>query len=269
MENLSKMIKNLLTILLFFLGSLSVFAQDNFFVYKVDGTPYIEVNDSIKSVTKGSVLTQETLLTMTRDDVVQFINNSGDIFELYKTGTFSYSDLQRIPAHKSSTTLTQKLFAYVWKELTNSLAAHNKKSGVVYRGDAIVLMLHPADSIQIYNNEIRFEWQPIEGKEKDYYFMLRNVETGTITTIGTKDISLSLVVDDYLLKPGNRYEWTVTETKYPNLKKTPFYNFELLSEEEFKSKENDIKSITSSLKDLGYKPLEIREIICQDYKVCY
>ena len=90
MENLSKMIKNLLTILLFFLGSLSVFAQDNFFVYKVDGTPYIEVNDSIKSVTKGSVLTQETLLKMTRDDVVQFINNSGDIFELYKTGTFSY-----------------------------------------------------------------------------------------------------------------------------------------------------------------------------------
>ena len=268
MENLFKVIQAGIAWLLV-IGTIQSHAQQDYFVYAVKGEPYLEVNDSIKPVNKGSILDQYTQITMNRDDEVQFINEQGDLFELYQTGTFKNTDLQQIQPKKNNTSFTRKLFSYVWKEFTYNLASRNNKSGVVYRGDDIILMRYPADSIQIFADQIRFEWLPIETKEKDYYFVLKDKSSGLVTTIGTPATSLALTVDQNLLKLGADYEWAITETRFANLEKIPFYGFRLLDEKEFKSKQLEIQQLTKDLKQLGFSNSEVREICCKDYKFCY
>ncbi len=268
MENLFKINRCILTIPIFLLVFQHALSQQEFIVHRVKGEPYLEVNDSIKSVTKGSILNDNTFLNMNRDDVVNFVDEKGDMFQLINTGTYSYKDLKEIPALENNTSFMRKVYSYVWKEFTNSMPARNNKSGVVYRGDDNILMRYPVDSASVYGGEIRFEWHPIKNKEKNYYFLLRNTESGNVTTIGTPATSLSIAVDNNLLKSGNQYEWSITETRFPD-KKTPFHQFKLLNEDEFKAKQGEIKQINSFLKQLGYNKAEIRETRCQDFKVCY
>lgn len=268
MENLFKINRYLLVLPGFLLVFQLALPQQEFIVHRVKGEPYLEVNDSIKSVTKGSILNANTFLKMNRDDVVNFVDENGDMFQLIKTGTYSYKDLKEIPAVENNSSFLRNSLSYLWKEFTNTMPARNNKSGVVYRGDEIIQILYPKDSSSIIGNEVRFAWKPIKNKEKDYYFMLRDIETGLITTIGTPSTSVSITVDNNLLILGKQYEWTVTETKYPD-SNIPFYHFNLLTEKEIKDKQKEIKQIMSFLKQQGYNSIEIREVIFQDFKICY
>ncbi len=215
MENLFKIDKWLVIILLCLLVIQINYAQTSLVVHRVQGEPYLQVNDSIKSVTKGSLLDKNTVLVMNREDVVHYINDEGALYRLIETGSFSYEDLLGIPASQNNMSFIKSGFRYFWKELTNTIAIRNKKSGVVYRGEELIVKLNPVDSAFIAGNEIRFEWEPKEGKEKDYYFILRDVSSGLTTIIGTTATDLTLMVDDILLKSGNPYEWTIAETKLP------------------------------------------------------
>ena len=244
-------------------------SQETFFVYKVKGEPFMKINDSVKSVGKGSELNEKTTVSINENDVLYFINNQGDIFVLNHPGKFSYSDLQKTPAIKDNTSFSKKFFGYVWKEFTNKTASRNDKVGVVYRGDDNILMRTPNDSIQIYSSEINFEWDSIKGKTKEYYLVLRDLDTDKITKIGTHSTSISLFVDDFILREGGNYQWCITETKYPNYKKIVFYNFKLLNQSEFESLDDEIKNISEVLKEIGLSEIEIRETICQDFKICY
>ncbi|NND12275.1 MAG: hypothetical protein HKN96_13825 [Flavobacteriaceae bacterium] len=268
MENLPEIIRRHLVLMVIWFIPLGVFSQQEFIVYKVKGEPYLKINDSVQSVTKGSVIDEAATLIMKRDDELHYIDSKGDIYELYETGSFNYQALQKRTAFKENTSFMRNLFSYVWKELTYNMASRNNKSGVVYRGDALVLMRYPADSISIYSNNIRFEWEPIENKEKDYFFILREVNGDTKTVIGTPSTSLALTTDNILLRKGHDYEWTISETKYPD-SKTRYYSFKLGTDDDFKTKAADIKQISLTLKKLGFTKAEIREAICQDYKICY
>jgi len=268
MENLSKMILRPFLFTVFILLSHTLHAVQDLIVYKVKGEPYVMVKDSVASIAKGSVLNSETTLVMKRDDELLYLDSKGEIFELHETGQFSTQELQQRMAFKENSTFTQKLFSYVWKELTLAMATRNNKSGVVYRGDALVLMRYPADSLTIYKRNIRFEWESIEGKEKDYFFILKDVTDGNQAIIGTPATSMVLNVDNFLLKDGHDYEWTITETKYPD-SKTRYYSFKLGTEEDYKSIVPQIKEISATLKKLGLTKSEIREAICMDFKICY
>jgi len=270
MENLSKITKVFLLFTFFFLIVQDAISQQDFFVYRVNGEPYIEVNDSIKSITRGSKIDKNTMVKMNKNDMIYFINDKGEIFELNSAGEYTYHDLQKIPAITDNTSFTQNLLSYLWKEFTNNIdEKRDNKNGVVYRGDNIVLMRHPADSIKIFNSEIKFEWNNIKDKVKEYYFLLKDVDTDQITKIGTHSTSISLFVDGSILKEGSHYKWAITETKYPNYNKTVFYNFTLLSQAQFEALAKEIKSISNFLKELDFDKKEIRKIICQDYKICY
>ena len=158
----------------------------------------------------------------------------------------------------------------MWKEFTNNIVARRDKSGVVYRGDGIVLMRHPADSIKIYHSEIKFEWDSIKDKTKEYYFILKDLDTDKTTKIGTLATSISLFVDGTILKQGGNYKWAIVETKYPNYNKTVFYNFKVINKSEFETLEKEkIKEISNFLEKLGFSKIEIRKTICQDFKICY
>ena len=268
MENLSEIIKKILVPLLVLFIFVSGQAQGDFLVYRLTGEPYMEVNDSIKSVKRGSILNASTKLTMNRDDFVQLINEEGDVFEIYETGTLTYKDIQNVPAIKDNASLSKKLVNYLWKEITNSMASRNNKAGVIYRGDAITELLFPPDSSVVFG-EVRFGWEPIKNKEKEYYLILKDIETGRITTIGTPSTSISLGIDEGLIETGKSYAWTITETRYPALKKTPMNSFTVLSEEKFIARQEEIRQLQSFYKKLGLNKSEIRAAICADYKICF
>ena len=269
MENLSQIVKHPLLLFIFCIAFQFGYSQTDYFVHSFQGEPYIEVNDSIKPVKRGTILDSETILTMNRSDVVNFIDSKGYIFELYDTGSFTNNELSMIPARKDVTSFTRKVFSYVWKEFTNDVALRNNKSGVVYRGDIIILKKFPEDDVSIASGEIRFEWDPIENKEKDYYFQIREKGSGNLTTIGTPGLSLSFLLDDVFLVAGREYEWTVTESKFPDLKKTQFFSFKILTDDEFDAMKDDIEELQNFYKKLGLNKAEIRQTLCLDYKICY
>ncbi|WP_431135522.1 hypothetical protein [Psychroserpens mesophilus] len=270
MENLLKVNKSYVLLVVLCLTFQFSFAEKNkLFVYKYEGSPKIEVNDSLKIVKKGTVLDKHTKLIMQREDLVYIVNENGDVFELFQTGTFSYKELLAIKPITTKSSFAKTYFSYVWKEFTNTDVLRRDKSGVVYRGDDIILMRYPADSTKIYNNEIRFEWDRIPNKEKDYYFLLRHKDTKTITTIGTPVNTISLMVDGTLLQQGNDYEWAITETKFPNINKVPFYSFHILSNDEFKDVKANISLISADLKNMGFTNSEVQTAICEDFKLCF
>jgi hypothetical protein len=269
MENIYKIKDLKFFVFLLFLSIFCGYGQNNYFVYNTKGAPFMEVNDSIKSVTKGSIIDKNTILTMSTEDVVFFLDDQKQVYKLDQGGTFKYKDLKKVEPIKDNSSFTQRMFLSIWNKFTKNNIKHKNKSGVVYRGDDIVLMRHPADSIKIFYPEIKFEWNHIENKTKDYYFNLRDVESQIISKIGLKENALSLFVDEGLLSSGKTYEWTITETKFPNYEKTIFYTFQLLTASEFEALKIEIDAISTDLKRLGLDNNEIRKVLCEDYKVCF
>jgi len=267
MENLFK-IKTLLILTLAFTSAQGIQSQNNLFVYKFSGQPVVEVNDSIRPMTKGTVIDESTSLIMNRDDILHFINEQGTLFELISTGRFSQKELLKVPAMQNNSSFSQKTFSYLWKEFTNSIALRNNKSGVVYRGDQLNL-LWPTNNDAIYTSEIKFDWEPVENKKKPYYFILRETETGSMTKIGTYTNSVILFVDNALLKNGKNYEWTVVETKFPNLEKLEFNEFMVGTQKEFEDLKAEIGAISRLLNDMGLNNREIKDAMCVDFKKCY
>jgi hypothetical protein len=235
----------------------------------MDGSAFLQVNDSTKTITKGSLIDKKTTLVMNTNDKLTFINKKGEAITVNKSGKYSHKDLSKMKPQQESNSFAKNLFAYAWNNFTNNVSTTKNKSGVVYRGDNIVLMRHPADNIKIYASEIRFDWNEVKDKAKDYYFILKDLETNSITKVGLLSNSLSLFVDGSILKESHNYEWTIVENKYENLNKTKFYSFKTLNSSEYEALKEELDALTKYLKELGFNKREIRATICEDYKVCY
>ncbi|WP_411894868.1 hypothetical protein [Winogradskyella sp. A2] len=261
--------KLLLKILLLGLicSNMSLAQKNHLFVLKFEGEPNIIHNDTTQIVTNGSVIKKKSKLVMHRDDVAVLINNKGDVFELYQTGTFKHKDLLKLSPKKNNNSFSRNLINYYWKEFTNTMNKGYSKSGFVYRGDYVNL-LQPLDSTTLHSGEIKFEWTAIENKTKPYYFILREKDAEKVTKIGTHDTAISLFIDDINLSYGKSYEWTVVESKYENLDKLDYSTFNLLSKSAYQSKQEELATLSDFLKSLGYKPEEIKTMLCADYKTC-
>lgn len=266
MEQLHQIKKFLFVYIIF--GYFSLNAQNNFYAYKVEGNPRMILNDTLKKISKGSKIPENAVIQLNNSDHLLFINDSGELFKLNIAGRFLYDDLKNILPVKDKSSFTKKYFSYVWKQFTNNNST-KIKTGVVYRIDNIVLMQQPADSIKIYFPEIQFSWNRDKEKDETLYFILKEKKSNHITKIGTKSTTVTLFIDNRLLKRGKEYEWTVSKTKYPNFEKTKFYHFELLDSKKFKAIQEELSELTKDLEKLGFSQTEIKKMICEDYKVCY
>ena len=267
MENICKIKRACLSILIFAF-TLNLFSQDQFYVNKFEGIPYLEINDSIKPITRGMLIKKEALLTLNNNDVVHFINKEGNEYILDEIGSYSHSKLLEVPVIEATKPYMKTFLSYTWRKFTNRVVDNRSRSGVVFRGDEALLMLYPVDSAKVIGAEVSFKWNKKEGKEKNYYLILKDINTNKTTILGTPATSLTILVNDSLLKADHSYEWAITENKYQSLKKTTFYSFHLMTEAEFKSLNKDIKPIIAYLKQEGLSRSEIRTTLCEVYKIC-
>lgn len=239
-------------------------AQDNLMVFKVEGRPVLKVDNTTKSLSKGSPIVTNSIVSVKANDHLLLINDAGNCFEIKKSGDYSYAQIKRIPAAADNSSFTQKYLSYVWNQFAKNTTT-TSKTGVVYRNDNLIL-LQPSDSVKIYFPEIKFAWK-LDSEEN--YFFLKEMETDKLVKFGVMGKNLTLFVDDHLLKKGNMYQWAVSETKFPDMDALTFYNFSLLSNEEFKSLEPDIELFKKDLQALGFNASEIKIMLCNDYKICY
>jgi hypothetical protein len=257
-------IKNisLITLVLF---SLSVVkAQKSLMVFKVNGSPILKVDGSLKSLSKGSQIPSNAIVSLSTNDDLLLINEKGQCYKINEPREYKFSEVLNNPVAEENSSFTNKYFTYVWDQF-----AKNKKSkvktGVVYRNDNIIL-LQPSDSVKIYNPEIKFVWNI---DVEDSFFLLRDIETDHIMKFGVTGNYLKLFVDNMFLKNGKTYQWAISDTKFPNLEEVEFYNFSLLTSEEFKVHKEDIDLFKKELSALGLTNDEIKVLFCTDYKICY
>lgn len=239
-------------------------AQENLMVFKVKGSPILKVNDSLKSLSKGSQIPSNAIVSLKANDDLLLINEKGKCYKINEAREYKFSEVLKNPVAEDNSSFTNKYFTYVWDQF-----AQNKKSkvktGVVYRNDNIVL-LQPSDSVKIYNPEIKFVWNI---DVEDSFFLLRDVETDHISKFGVSGNYLTLFVDNEFLEKGKEYQWAITDTKFPNLEEVEFYNFSLLTGDEFKVHKPDIDLFKKELSALGLTNDEIKVLFCTDYKICY
>lgn len=257
-------LKTALLFFIFLFCALQVSAQDNLMVFKVEGTPVLKIDKTTKSLSKGSPIASNSTVSIKTNDKLLLINDAGYCFEIKNTGDYSYADIKKIPASGDNSSFTKKYLSYVWNQFAKN-TSNPSKTGVVYRNDNLIL-LQPSDSVKIYFPEIKFVWN-LDSEEK--YFFLKEMETGHMVKFGVMGKNLTLFVDDQLLKKGKIYQWAVSETKFPDMEALTFYNFSLLSNEEFKSLEPDIELFKKDLQALGFNASEIKIMLCNDYKICY
>lgn len=257
-------LKAILLLALVFFCVVGSYAQDNLMVFKIEGTPVLKVDKAIKSLSKGSPIDANGLISLKDKDHLLLINNDGNCFEINKAGDYSFADIKKNPIKEDNSSFTKKYLSYVWNQFTKNTNAQSK-TGVVYRNDMLIL-LQPSDNVKLYIPEIKFVWN-VDSEEK--YFFLKDIETDHLTKFGVMGNNLTLFVDDQLLKKGRSYQWAVSETKFPDLEALVFYSFSMLSNEEFKALEPEIQLFKKDLQSLGFSAPEIKLLLCNDYKICY
>lgn len=269
MENLFKVNQCINLILVVLLSSYGINAQSKMVAHKIIGQPYIEVNDSIKTITKGTIIDKKTTLFMQPNDEITLIDKDGEIVNVINTGKMTLADLSKLPKVKDNSSTLKKYWSYFWKETTNTMASRNNKSGVIYRGDEDIILQFPSNNSVVINSEINFGWSPIDGKEKNYYFILLDSENNIIMTLGTPSTTLSLLSNNSLLQEGETYYWLVTETAYPsNIDELPKYNFSVISKDLKKDKSKEVMTLYKDLIKLGFDKSELQNILCYDFKIC-
>lgn len=248
----------------FLLCSLHAFTQTNLVVYKIHGTPKLKTNNTIQNISKGALINPESKVILATKDTLLLIDKNGNTFKINTKGEYSTKDINKNPVATSSTSFTKKYFSYVWNKFIKN-EEQKTKIGVVFRNDNVVL-LQPSDSVKLYTSEIKFVWNT---DYKESFFHLKNVKDNHITKFGVNGSFVTLFVDNTILNRGEMYQWAISEKKFPNLDDLVFYNFSLLTLDAFNTLKPEFDSFKKDMLSLGFSNKEIKEMLCNDYKICY
>ena len=263
MEKLYIVIKKSIFLgVLFF--SIQAFTQTDLIVYKIHGTPKIKSNNTVTNISKGLLLNEKNTVLLAVKDTLLLIDKTGNAYKINTKGTYSVQDIIKNPVANTSTSFTKKYFSYVWNKFIKNENTKTKV-GVVFRNDNVVL-LQPSDSVKLYTSEIKFVWNT---DDKESFFHLKNLKDNHITKFGVNGNFVTLFVDNTILNRGESYEWAISEKKFPNLDDLVFYNFALLTSETFNALKPELDSFIKDMESLGFTPKEIKEMLCNDYKMCY
>ncbi|WP_370001144.1 hypothetical protein [Winogradskyella sp.] len=252
------------TLILIGLLSLVSTAQDSLCVFKIDGNALAKFDTSNKPIKKGDVLAEKNTVYLTSPSKVTLINSKGEAFKLTNAGTYHYNDILRNEYIENQKSLTSKYFKMIWKELTNK-DAEKAIIGGVFRGD--VLMEFPKDSAYVASNKLTLKWKT-ENDSTEYFIFIKNIKTDQILKLATNGSEISVYKDQRFFEDGDEFQWTVLTSEFPNLKNAVFFDFKLISKNDYKTYSEAYSDLIQDLEALGLTDLEIENTICQTYGLC-
>jgi tetratricopeptide (TPR) repeat protein len=232
------------------------YGADSYEVFFTKGKVTYKQKSGAVLCTRGMKISGGELILENGANLV-LVNIGGQNLKLTGPGNFLVDELAKaFSAGKSD--ITSDYFKYVWKEMSTKEGDKNVADvkGSVYRGD--ILMFFPPDSCNIMSYSIDFVWKG--GFEKSYFF-IRSAEQNMVS-LATKDTSISFYIDSGIFQPGKYYQWEVGSTNPPPTNFPPF-NFKILTNEEVKAFQKELKDFKRSL-DF---PEEINLLILAGYCV--
>jgi len=248
--------KFILTLCLSVLYIGMAFAADSYEVFFTKGKVTYKQKTSAVLCTRGMKIIGGELILENGANLV-LVNQTGQNLKLTGPGNFLVDELAKaFGAGKSD--ITSDYFKYVWKEMNQKEGEKNVADvkGSVYRGD--ILMFFPPDSCNILGYSIDFVWKG--GFEKNYFFIRSGDDN--MVSLATKDTTISFYIDSGIFQPGHYYQWEVGSTNPPPSNFPPF-NFKILTNEEVKAFQKEIKDFKRTL-DF---PEEINLLILAGYCV--
>ena len=239
------------------------FGQRNYYVFKKQGEPVLNTS---KILVRGSLFSEADTLYMGTKDYVLLVNELGELFEITQPNKYVYSAIEDFRRRLADDSFTKKYFMYVWKQFTNQ-TKKKQEAGVVYREERKVKLLSPRDSVKYFSPEVRFTWENTTDQEEVFFF-LKDLKTEHLTKIGVTGSTLVLHLDNFLLRPDQTYEWSVSTNAFPNLTELKFNLLEILTKQEYENLKEEVAALIKAFKLLGFSEAEIQEAICIDYKFC-
>lgn len=262
---MEKLFKIIITLCLA-LSATSVFAQDNYYVFKTEGTPLVKTSSTVKPLYKANAVSSIMTVVLNRGDVLQYINEEGNLYRLDIAGSYKYPSLKNFKQTDNNTSVTKKYFKYVWESINNELSSQSE-GGAVVRSENRVLK-SPVNGVKVIIKTVKFKWNDSNKKQMSYLF-LKEIETNNVIKLGTEDNKLTLFVDSYILKPKTSYQWAVSGNKTTKHNDLEFQDFKVASSEEAKNYAYTIKKLSIELKKMGFKDKFIKKRIIEDYNIYY
>ena len=245
-----------------FMG-LAVMAQEQYCVFKVEGKPML--NDSIP-LQKGVFINTGQFLKLDEKDKVVLLDETGAIYELDKKMYIPFKNIEKFTKRPEQTSFTLKYLKFIWDKLWQEEEKEN--IGVVFRSDWASIPLKPADSVFIYGSDVVFNWQEKQTDETNYLF-LRNNDEKEYLKLSTNGNTLTLPVNDKILKSDSSYYWSVSSEREPEMKDLYFHSFYLLGEDSFNLKMREFKEVWKEFEALGFTEDEIKNSFCEDKGLCF
>lgn len=240
------------------------FAQNSYCVFDVTGKPISAKGMILK---KGDLITAEDAFTVKTGQKVLLTDNEGQLFEIPENNNCDFLKVPSFKKNMETGSFSKKYLAYVWKKFSKQESG-NANIGAVYRNDKNYKQLAPLDSVKLYVPEIDFAWVTEKPDDKSYFF-LQEEGQDHITKIGVDGNNLHLFVDYQLLKPGKTYFWGASREKFPDTDAMKLASFTLLDKKEFDTMASQINELRTDMSQLGFTEVEIKEMLCKDYKLCY
>lgn len=262
---MAKLFFSRLVVVLILLSYSYNYAQVEYGVFKVKGTPK-QVDDLGHSISlqKGMFFSKGYLIMEANEEII-LVDKVGVLYTITEPGSYRKSSIVDYKKSIDDASFNKKYFSYVWKQMLQKDKTQ-EHTGVVYRNSKMDFINFPLDSTLIYKEKVTFSWK--NKKETTYYFHLKNISDNTITKFELDGSKITLFADGNILKKGQPYEWTLSTEAYPDLITLEYFKFNLLTSSEYEQKMIEMEQFISDLKFLEYTDSEIAETLCDYFNLC-
>ncbi|MCZ4317503.1 hypothetical protein O4H26_00725 [Aequorivita viscosa] len=234
-------------------------AQTNvYFVFETQGEASLGGNQEIR---KGDQIKEGDVIHTHKDSYLILVNKEGKLFALPKSQKISFDTIPQFSQKTDTDSFSIKFLRYVWEKFNKQ--KNNNHIGVVFRLDEIKLK-QPSDSILVFSPEITFEWLGMDPSEKTYLF-LREVGKSHYLKFGIRGNTVTLFVDNYILKSGKEYQWAISPKLFPDLESLKKHQFKILTENDYNILLQKYDKFIKSLMAVGIDGEDIKLMLLNNY----
>ncbi|CAN0580724.1 unnamed protein product, partial [Ectocarpus sp. 12 AP-2014] len=118
----------------------------------------------------------------------------------------------------------------------------------------------------VFDRNLKFVWD--NPSTNFFYFFLRNKTTKAVLKLGVSGTKIKLYKNMSIFNDSTEFEWTIDTREYPDLENIGWNRFEIVPSDIIQKKKEEYTLIVDDLKDLGWKKLEIKRELCQNFRLC-